>query len=531
MIGFHIDMNVAQFTRSYLEKWLSELARLGYDTILWEVENNIQWDTCPQCVSAEAFSKAEFREILDRCRSLGLESIPLFQTLGHCEYVLKHPAYRHLAEQPDRMHQYCPTNPQVLTFLHQWIEEYIELFGDVQRFHLGADEACNLAACDRCRMYAAEHSRSELYVQHINAVADVLQRRGIRPMIWADMVLHFPESLDRLSREIGLCDWMYEIYRGNGKVFVWGKGVLAKDQLPAETVQRFGPFLFPDGDGPGREPQTFYTADYLAAAGFDVLTCPASSSYGDNVFTPRSFFHLSNTFDSFSHGMKTPCKGSILTSWTVHLFPYELQRACIAVPGTLHRQAHTSLQAFQRHFVQTHFKTDDLAFFRACDRLSKCCLFTYTASLGYYKDCKAVPIDHVIQRVGQLTSAALVEEIGACSRCLAEYTEALQVLQQFAAVAQAGRDDLAMWDLAARNLISRAKASEFILKHALAVRMDLPIDSAFAAQGWPLLAELQALRDETRRMYTPILKPDRRECVIAWLFSAMEYALARCVRG
>ena len=102
MIGFHIDMNIAQFTPQYLEKWLNELARLGYDTIIWEVENNVKWETCPECASPDAFTKDEFREILALCRNLGLEPIPLFQTIAHCEYVLKHEKYKHLAESPGR---------------------------------------------------------------------------------------------------------------------------------------------------------------------------------------------------------------------------------------------------------------------------------------------------------------------------------------------------------------------------------------------------------------------------------------------
>jgi len=56
MIGFHIDMNIAQFQRGYLEKWLRQLAGWGYDSIIWEVDNNIQWETCPDCVSPDAFT-------------------------------------------------------------------------------------------------------------------------------------------------------------------------------------------------------------------------------------------------------------------------------------------------------------------------------------------------------------------------------------------------------------------------------------------------------------------------------------------
>ena len=98
MKAFHIDMNVAHFTRDYLEKWLRRLAAQGYDAILWEVENNVAWETCPECASPEAFSKDEFAGILALSRELGLEPIPLLQTLAHCEYVLKHERYASLSE-------------------------------------------------------------------------------------------------------------------------------------------------------------------------------------------------------------------------------------------------------------------------------------------------------------------------------------------------------------------------------------------------------------------------------------------------
>jgi hypothetical protein len=100
MIGFHIDMNMAQFRADYLERWLRELARIGYNTILWEAENNVRWETCPECVAPEAFSKKEFKRLLDLCHELGLESVPLLQTLGHSEYALKHDRYRDLREEP-----------------------------------------------------------------------------------------------------------------------------------------------------------------------------------------------------------------------------------------------------------------------------------------------------------------------------------------------------------------------------------------------------------------------------------------------
>ena len=200
LFGFHIDMNIAQFRGPYLKSELRALAAKGYNAIIWEVENNIRWETCPECVSPDAFSKAEFKEILAYGRSLRLEPIPLLQTIGHCEYVLKNERYKPLAEVPGRIDQYCPRNPEVVAFLTKWLEEYLDVFGPVRVFHLGADEAYTLGECPRCRAFAAEHSLSELYIDHINAMSRPLIDRGIRPVIWADMVLHHPEALDKLSR-------------------------------------------------------------------------------------------------------------------------------------------------------------------------------------------------------------------------------------------------------------------------------------------------------------------------------------------
>ena len=49
-------MNIAQFRGPYLKSELKALAAKGYNAIIWEVENNIRWETCPECVSPDAFT-------------------------------------------------------------------------------------------------------------------------------------------------------------------------------------------------------------------------------------------------------------------------------------------------------------------------------------------------------------------------------------------------------------------------------------------------------------------------------------------
>lgn len=523
MTGFHIDMNIAQFRGPYLKKELRALATMGYNAIVWEVENNIRWETCPECVSPDAFTKAEFKDILAYSRSLGLEPIPLLQTIGHCEYVLKNERYKSLAEVPGRIDQYCPRNPEVVAFLRKWIDEYLEIFGPVKCFHLGADEAYTLGECPRCRAYAAEHSLSELYIDHINAMSQSLIEKGIRPAIWGDMILHHPEALDKLSRKIVIFDWLYDRYEGCGTVHVWGRGSLTKEELDAPTLARFGGFLYPLGDEPGRDPDPFYTADFLAAHGFDVVVCPSSSCYGDSVFAPRTFFHMRNTADSFRKGSIPGLKGAVLTSWTVHLFPYELQLPSIELPGFMARHPAGTLEDFERAYVRGHFGIDDPGFFDAAGRLAKRGLFNYADDLGFFKDARPAPLGYVSDRIEEMAKKGDLEgELADCERRLGEYRQGLDLFRAYEKTAKSGREEIGAWVLAARNLVNRAEASKLLLMARTG-----QIGADVGAEAARILEELRALRREMEAAVAAKIKPSRTREIMGWMYDSTETALGQ----
>jgi Glycosyl hydrolase family 20, catalytic domain len=523
IIGFHIDMNIAQFRGEYLKEELKALAGLGYNTIIWEVENNIRWETCPECVAPDAFTKEEFKDILAFSRSLRLEPVPLLQTIGHCEYVLKNEKYKRLAEVPGRIDQYCPLHPEVLSFLRKWTDEYLEVFGNIKYFHLGADEAYSLGQCPRCRAYAQERSLSDLYVTHINAVSRPLADKGIRPVIWADMILHHPEALDRLSKKTMIFDWLYDRFYGSGEVHIWGQGNRRKDELDARTVERFGVFLYPFGDEPGREPDPFYTSAYLESRGFDVVICPSSSCYGDSVFSPRPFFHMRNVFDSFRRGLSGKRKGAVLTSWTVHLFPWELQQTSIHLPRFRALQPGGDLAAFERFYTQEHFGADDRRFFYAAGRLAKRGLFNYAADLGFYKDAFPAPKDYVLHRLDEIAKSGMLEqEVKNCEVRLNEYRQGLAAFEEYSKIAAKGRKELECWDLAARNLVNRAEAVRILLRHRMKGDQD-----GIKVEARRILTRLRELRQETEAAYLTRIKPSRTKEIMQWMYDAVEFALGK----
>ena len=523
IIGFHIDMNIAQFRAEYLRDQLKFLADLGYNTVIWEVENNIRWETCPECVSPDAFSKDEFKDILAYSRRLGLEPIPLLQTIGHCEYVLKNEKYKSLAELPERIDQYCPRNPEVVSFLRKWTDEYLEVFGKVKYFHLGADEAYALGQCPLCRAYAEKNSLSELYVGHINAVSQPLADKGIRPIIWGDMILHHPEALDNLSKKIMIFDWLYDRYYGSGEVHIWGQGNRAKDDLDAETLERFGAYLYRLGDEPGRDPDPFYTSDFLEARGFDVVICPSSSCYGDSVYAPRTFFHMRNVYDSFRKGLAGTRKGAVLTSWTVHLFPWELQETSIGLPHFIVHDPDGALAAYEVTYVREHFGVDDTRFFLAAGLLAKRGLFNYAADLGFFKDALPAPKDYVVNRLEEIAqSGRLEKEVEACEARLGEYRRGLATFREYAKVAKKGQEELEDWDLAARNLVIRAEAGRILLKDRIGGN-----HNETKAEAGRILEGLRAIRQETEAAYLTRIKPSRTKEIMQWMYDSLETALEK----
>lgn len=514
LIVFHVDMNMGKFSRAYLEKWLSYLAGKGYNAILWEVENHVRWDTVPESIFPEAFTKEEFREIVDFSRNLGLEPIPLFQTIGHAEYVLKHEPYVHLRELPDKIDQYCPLHPEVVPMLRKWIGEYLDVFSDIRFFHLGADEAWFLGKCPKCSAFSEEHSRSRLYVDHINKVAEPVFGAGIRPAIWCDMILHYPEAMDELSDQFLIFDWEYNLNNSSDRVRIWGAGERFPEKLTERESELFGKFILPQGQG--GKIQVQYTLDFLKAKGFDVISCPSSSSFGDNVFSPLQSRHEPNTWDFARNGLER-ADGVCLTSWSVHLHPWEMQKSCIDMVPFLAANPDADLETFRKTFVRDTFGEDTQGFLQVQELLEQLAPYTFTRSLGFHKSCLTIPGDFILNTVRELHEKGdVAAELEKARKALDGYEKGMTVLSRIRQKADAGSEYLDVWELMGRVLVHRAQADIFLFSPASEQKDD---------QREHLLQELDALRAEVEALYTTIHLPIRGREITGWMFTAFRYAL------
>ena len=527
-IGFHIDMNIGQFRRDYLEKHLVELKDAGYNAIIWEIENNVRWESCPECVSPEAFSKEEFREILKFSLELGFENIPLLQVLGHAEYVLKHERYALMRELPDEVSQYCPLYSGIGDWFRRWIREYLDLFGSVRFFHLGLDEAWFLGRCPKCRDYAARHGTGTLFFDHVNRILELIPKR-VRPMMWADMVLRHPECLEKLDRRVLLLDWNYEGYDGREDVYFWEYHDWRTSAQFTETeFRRYGNALSPRGVESGRTPNPFFTADYLTEHGFQVVHCPSSASGSDNVFAPRHVLHFRNTYSQFQAGKKH--MGTILTSWTLRIHPWELQELSIQVPRFLKAHPALSLEQCEKKFEQDYFGLETDKFAYACSLLSPSVPFASDTSLGFGKHTFMVDPGHIRRKMQQFRyDSRISSQTALAAQRKKECEKAVRLFSELVREAKLHRDVMQLHLNAAKQLELRAETSLFLLNNYEYIIAGTVLPDSLRGEAERLLKKNKAAKTHFIRQYLKCWKKTRtRECA-SWIFdSIIEALLALC---
>jgi hypothetical protein len=186
-----------------------QLAHYRANALLLELESVFPFRRYADIATPFAFSREQLTALVEECRQCGVEIIPMVQCLGHAYNVLRHPAYAHLRESVDTTQQYCPSNPAARGFYSELVDEVLDVLGPVQRFHVGGDETRRLGVCPTCRERIAAEGVAALYGRHVAEVCAALLRRGVRPIVWSDMMEHHPEAERFLPEGTIVMYWNY----------------------------------------------------------------------------------------------------------------------------------------------------------------------------------------------------------------------------------------------------------------------------------------------------------------------------------
>ena len=387
------------------------------------------------------------------------------------------------------------------------------MFDAPKYFHVGADETMQLGACPTCKAHVAEHGIADLYRGHMDRIIEIVHAQGSRPLLWADMFLSHPESLQGLSQDILLCDWAYERDNDATEVFLFEHGKFSVESAPDSAINAFGDRLYRAGSNRSQL-NPWVAAEHLAAAGFDLLLCPASSHHGDPVYVARTKMHMRNIGDTLHCAERLNVRGTILTSWTWHLFSWELQRHLIAYYREVANGSQRSHDAFLNAYGQERLGMTAVSFSQICDRLEHPCPLLDVNQLGFFKGCihrKSDPVGDLIlglKQDGKLK--AMCEQAKEASR-------AFEHAQHLLRTVEVQSEELAAWQLAAESMAARAHSAHYLLQRALA--------ESVTEDAQALVACEEALRARQLSEFLKNVLPHRAEEMVSCQFDRVIQAL------
>ncbi|XP_015861642.1 hexosaminidase D isoform X3 [Peromyscus maniculatus bairdii] len=195
----HLDLKGAPPKVSYLSEVFPLFHALGANGLLIEYEDMFPYEGRLRLLRAKhAYSPSEVTEILHLARLSELEVVPLVQTFGHMEFVLKHEAFAHLREVALFPNTLNPHEAESLALVKDMIDQILELHRGVRWLHIGCDEVYYLGEGETSKLWLQQeqNSHAKLCLSHMQAVAShvLAQHPGTTPLVWDDMLRDIPQE-------------------------------------------------------------------------------------------------------------------------------------------------------------------------------------------------------------------------------------------------------------------------------------------------------------------------------------------------
>ena len=230
----HLDLKGAPPKLSYIRELFPLIWKAGGNALLVEYEDMFPYTGAIVNASAlNAFSKKQIKDLISIAKENDLEIIPLVQTFGHMEHVLKLEEFSHLREMQPYPQSICPSNDKSFQLISNMIDQIMELHPESRFIHIGCDEVFQLGMCSICRdrmlkmhlanPYSEEESKDNsdprkahqhnynqgpgsnsltslslthrLYLEHVKRVSSYVRQKSdgkVKSIIWDDMLRAIP---------------------------------------------------------------------------------------------------------------------------------------------------------------------------------------------------------------------------------------------------------------------------------------------------------------------------------------------------
>ena len=256
-------------TRETLYRLIDYLASLKYNHFQLYIEHTFAFPSVPELQDGTDPLTADDILALDAyCAARHIAFVPNLQSFGHQRRLLSLPRFSHLDEVGWRW-SLTPAREETYTLLDTLYREFLPNFR-APWFNADCDETWDLGT-GQARALAEQLGRGRLYLRHLVRIRELAARYGKQLMVWADILVHYPDLLGELPEDIVLLDWWYE----------------AQDSYP--------------------------TTPLLGQSGRRFWVCPGTSSW--NTLFPRIENAIGNIRNFVRDGLAAGAEGMLLTDW------------------------------------------------------------------------------------------------------------------------------------------------------------------------------------------------------------------------
>ena len=218
-----------------------DLVPAHFNLLILRVDWNYAYETHPELRDENPLTKEDVKRIVAVCRKRGIRLVPQINLLGHQSWAKQtHALLREYPEfdetpsvktenytewpNPDGLYckSYCPLHPDVHRVVFDVVDELCDVF-ESDAFHAGMDEVfyIGMDECPRCH----GKDKAELFAGEVSLIRDHLAEKGRQLMIWGDRLLdgrttglgeweasynHTWPAIDRIPKDVFICDWHYE---------------------------------------------------------------------------------------------------------------------------------------------------------------------------------------------------------------------------------------------------------------------------------------------------------------------------------
>lgn len=267
-----------------LKALIERLAGWKINQIQLYMEHTFAYRSHPEVwAEASPLTGEDILELDMFCKARHVELVPNQNSLGHMERWLKHERYLPLAECPEGFEPpwgghspattLNPLDPGSIELIASLYNELLPHFSS-QKFNIGGDEPWELGKGKSKTEVEARGGR--VYLDYLLKLHAEVTRHGRQAQFWADIILHYPELVPELPKDIMAMIWGYE--GGEAAAQTWDE-----------------------------------QCGLVAAAGVPFYVCPGTSSW--NSIGGRTDNTIDNCRITAQSGLKHGAIGYLNTDW------------------------------------------------------------------------------------------------------------------------------------------------------------------------------------------------------------------------